>query len=42
MATGVWPMRKGTALRELDQLYEWGMLQRLGKGRSVHYELAHD
>lgn len=30
---------KGTAFRELDQLYEWGILQRIGKGRSVHYEL---
>lgn len=33
---------KGTAFRELDQLYEWGILQRVGKGRSVHYELLHN
>ncbi len=33
---------KGTAFRELDQLYEWGILQRMGKGRSVHYELLHN
>lgn len=31
---------KGTAFRELDQLYEWGVLERVGKGRSVRYELA--
>jgi len=30
---------KGTAFRELDQLFEWGILQRIGNGRSVHYEL---
>jgi len=32
---------KGTAFRELDQLYDWGVLERIGKGRSVHYELQH-
>lgn len=31
---------KGTAFRELDQLYEWGVLKRIGKGRGVRYELA--
>lgn len=30
---------KGTAFRELDQLYAWGMLERVGKGRSVRYQL---
>jgi len=30
---------KGTAFRELDQLFEWGVLERFGKGRSVHYQL---
>ena len=33
---------KGTAFRELDQLYEWGVLERIGKGRSVRYELANN
>ena len=33
---------KGTAFRELDQLFEWGILDRIGKGRSVHYELQHE
>lgn len=31
---------KGTAFRELDQLYEWGVLKRIGKGRGVRYELG--
>jgi Fic family protein len=30
---------KGTAFRELDQLFEWKILERCGKGRSVHYQL---
>ena len=30
---------RATAFRELDQLYELGMLQRIGQGRSVRYEI---
>jgi Fic family protein len=29
-----------TAYRELDQLHQWGVLKRTGKGRSVGYELV--
>ena len=31
---------RATAFRELDHLYELAMLQRIGQGRSVRYELA--
>ncbi|MCX5831209.1 MAG: Fic family protein [Deltaproteobacteria bacterium] len=30
-----------TAYRELDQLHQWGVLKRSGKGRSVGYELTY-
>lgn len=31
---------KGTAFRALDHLYELGVLEQLGKGRSVRYGLC--
>ena len=33
------PASRATAFRELDQLMELGILERIGQGRSVRYEL---